>query len=220
MTGAWGNRVFGATVGAAYDWSMQRPVTADLHLRATVGERAQSFLDAMGVVAELSDGSTILDVPCGGGITLRRLREDQNIRYVAADVAPSMLARARRRVPSLTDGRVEFVECDITRMPFQDGEFDLAVCFSGLHCLPDPAGAVSEIARCLRPGGRLVADVAVHGRLRRTDAFMAFGRAAGIFGPPATVRDARRWFTGAQLMINTERKAGALVYFDCAKVKS
>jgi SAM-dependent methyltransferase len=215
--GAWGNRLFGASVGALYDWSMQRRLAADLHLRAIVGERAHNFLSAMDIVAEMPDSAAILDVPCGGGITLRRLRKVQKTRYVAADISPLMLARARRRMPPQSEARVEFVECDITRMPFQDGEFDLAVCFSGLHCLPDPALAVGEMARCMRPGGRLVADVALHGRLRRTDAFMAFGRAAGMFGPAATLSDARQWLNGAGLTISTERRAGALVYFDCLK---
>jgi SAM-dependent methyltransferase len=217
VSGAWSNMLFGATVGAFYDWSMQRRTTADLHLRATVGERAHNFVRAMDVVAEMPDGSAILDVPCGGGITAARLRDGQRSRYVAADISSSMLERARRRVGRSGGPNVEFVECDITGMPFANGEFDLVVCFSGLHCLPDPGAALVEIARCLRPGGRFVADVALHGRLRRTDAFMAFGRAAGMFGPAITVPDARGWLGGAGLTISTERSAGALVYFDCVK---
>jgi ubiquinone/menaquinone biosynthesis C-methylase UbiE len=219
VSGAWGNRLFGATVGALYNWSIQSPVATDLHLRATVGERAHNFLGVMDVVAEMSDNAAVLDVPCGGGITLRRLHAGQKTRYVAADIAPAMLTRARRRVPPHCEALVEFVECDITQMPFADSEFDLAVCFSGLHCLPDPAAAVLEIARCLRPGGRFVADVALRGKLRRTDAFMAFGRVSGMFGPAATLNDARSWLNRAGLEIGSEHEAGALVYFDCSKAQ-
>lgn len=214
MGAAWSNQLFAASVGAFYDWAMQREPVADAYLRTIVGDGAHGLLGAMDVVTEMPDGSAILDVPCGGGVTLRRLRPGQQLRYVAADISPTMLRRARRHLCPESSATVEFVESDITHMPFGDSEFDLAVCFSGLHCLPDPAGAVREMARCLRPGGRLIADVALHGQLRRTDAFMAFGRTAGIFGPPTTLTDARHWFTAAGLTITTERQAAALVYID------
>jgi len=212
--GAWGNRVFAASVGAFYDWAMHNELVGSGYLRLIVGDRRQGLLGAMDAVAEMPDGTSILDVPCGGGITLGKLLPGQRVRYVATDISPAMLHRARRQVRSQSVATVEFVECDITAMPFDDNAFDLIVCFSGLHCLPDPAAAVSEMARCLRPGGRLIADVALHGQLRRTDAFMSVGRAAGIFGPPALLADVRRWFCDAGLTINITREAGALVYIE------
>lgn len=214
MSGAWGNRWFAATVGAFYDWAMQRQLVADTYLRLIVGDDTRGLLGAMDVVTAMPDGSSILDVPCGGGITVGRLRPGQRVRYVAADISPAMLRRAGRHARPGSNSTAEFVECDITRMPFSDDEFDLVVCFSGLHCLPDPAAAVREMARCVRPGGRVIADVALHGQLRRSDAFMMFGRRFGVFGPPATLTDARRWFTNAGLTITTQHRAGALVYID------
>src|SRR5699024_1158723 len=93
----------------------------------------------------------------------------QQVRYVAADISPDMLLRARRRAAGLGLDDVEFTEASIERMPFADNEFDLCVSFNGLHCLPDPATAVAEIARCLRPGGRLVGDTLVRGIGPRQD---------------------------------------------------
>lgn len=191
---------------------MQRQMVADAYLRLIVGDDARGLLGAMDVVNGVVAGSSILDVPCGGGITLSRLQPGQRVRYVAADIAPAMLQRARRHARPGSDTTTEFVECDITGMPFSDDEFDLVVCFSGLHCLPDPAAAVREIARCVRPGGRVIADVALQGQLRRCDAFMTFGRRFGVFGLPATWTDVRRWFANAGLTIAAERRAGALVY--------
>ncbi|WP_313888746.1 class I SAM-dependent methyltransferase [Mycolicibacterium sp. CBMA 226] len=217
MSGAWGNRWFAATVGAFYDWAMRRQPVADGYLRLIVGADARGLLGAMDAVTAMPDGSSILDVPCGGGITLRRLRPGQRVRYVAADISPAMLARARRYSDAGGDPMVEFVECDITGMPLGDGEFDLVVCFSGLHCLPDPAAAVREMARCVRPGGRVIADVALHGRLRRCDAFMAFGRRFLVFGPPATLSEACGWFIDAGLTTTTRHRAGALVYIDAQR---
>lgn len=215
--GAWGNRLFAASVGAFYDWAMHHERVGNGYLRLIVGDHAGGLVGAMDAVAKMPDGTSILDVPCGGGITLGKLLPGQHVRYVAADISPSMLHRARRRVRSQSVATVEFVECDIAAMPFGDKEFDLVVCFSGLHCLPRPAAAVCEIARCLRPGGWLIADVALHGQLRRTDTFMAFGRTAGIFGPPATLADVYRWFCDAGLTINAARQVGALVYVEACR---
>ncbi|MFL0293711.1 class I SAM-dependent methyltransferase [Mycobacterium sp. SMC-18] len=217
VSGAWGNRWFAATVGAFYDRAMQRRWVADAYLRLIVGDDARGLLGAMDAVTVMPDGSSILDVPCGGGITVRRLRPGQRVCYVAADISPAMLARARRYAGAGGRSTVEFVECDITNMPFGDGEFDLVVCFSGLHCLPDPAAAVREMARCVRPGGRVIADVALHGQLRRCDAFMTFGRRFGVFGPPATLSDVRGWFTDAGLTATAQHPAGALVYIDAKR---
>lgn len=217
VSGAWGNRWFAATVGAFYDWAMQRQGVADAYLRLIVGDDALGLLGAMDAVTVMPDGSSILDVPCGGGITLRRLRPGQRVRYVAADISPAMLARARRYGGAGGNSTVEFVECDIESMPFGDGEFDLVVCFSGLHCLPDPAAAVREMARCVRRGGRVIADVALHGELRRCDAFMTFGRRFGVFGPPATLSEACGWFADAGLATTAQHRAGALVYIDAKR---
>ena len=125
----------------------------------------------------------MLDIPCGGGPALRGLRQGQHVRYVAADISPDMLARARRQASALGRDDIEFAEADIERMPFGDGEFDLCLCFNGLHCLPDPAAAVREIARCLTPGGRLVGDAVVRGAGSRQDLVIAACRRAGLFGP-------------------------------------
>jgi ubiquinone/menaquinone biosynthesis C-methylase UbiE len=186
-------------------------------LRLIVGADAGGYLRAMDAVTEAPDGSSILDAPCSGGVTIRRLRPEQQVRYVALDTSPAMLQRARSRVSPQHHGNVEFVEGDMEQMPFDDGEFDLVVCFGGLHCLPNPAVAVREIARCLRPGGRVVGDIATSGHLRRTDAFMRLGRHAGVFGLAATFADARRWFIDAGPTIKTVEQSGTLTYFNAQR---
>ncbi|BCP14273.1 class I SAM-dependent methyltransferase [Mycobacterium paraintracellulare] len=104
----------------------------------------------MDVIAGIPDGAAILDVPCGGGITMLRLRPDQRVRYVGVDISAPMLARARRRIPREHHDRIEIIEASIERMPFSDGEFDLCMCFNGLHCVPHPGVAAAEMTRCLR----------------------------------------------------------------------
>jgi SAM-dependent methyltransferase len=165
------------------------------------------------VAGEMPDGSAILDVPCGGGVALRGLRHGQQVRYVAADISPDMLARARRQASALGRDDIEFTEADIERMPFPDGEFDLCLCFNGLHCLPNPAAAVREIARCLAPGGRLVGDVVVRGAGIRQDLAFAALQRAGLFGPGGTDDDLHYWLTAAGLRVDHVQRSGAIAHF-------
>jgi ubiquinone/menaquinone biosynthesis C-methylase UbiE len=68
-----------------------------------------------------------------------------------------MLAGARGRAPSPP---VELVQADATAVPFDDATFDAAILTYGLTAIADVDGAIDEMIRIVRPGGRLViADV-------------------------------------------------------------
>jgi ubiquinone/menaquinone biosynthesis C-methylase UbiE len=210
----WQSPVFAGTVGTSYDWAMEHRSAARHFGRVVMGADVDRIYHSMGLIADMLDGTAILDVPCGGGIAMLRLRPDQRVRYVGVDISVPMLKLARRRIPPEHRDHVEIIEGSIERMPFPDGEFDLCVCFNGLHCVPDPAVAVAEMARCMRPGGRLIGDFATRGRLRRADAYMTLLRATGTFGPAGSVDDARRWLTDAGLRIDTLQCTGAITHFD------
>nr|WP_264068854.1 class I SAM-dependent methyltransferase [Mycolicibacterium komossense] len=81
-----------------------------------------------------------------------------------------------------------------------------------MHCVPDPATAVAEIARCLKPGGRLVGEFAVRGQLRRANASTTVLRATGTFGPAGTVVDAQLWLTEAGLAIDVLECTDAIMH--------
>jgi SAM-dependent methyltransferase len=90
-----------------------------------------------------------LDVGCGEGRVARDLAALGH-RVVALDAAPTM---ARRTAEA---GGLAGVLCaDATALPVPDGAADLVVAFMSLHDMDDMAGAVREIGRVLRPGGRL-----------------------------------------------------------------
>ncbi len=194
----WSARTVGRLGGAVYDFAVKREWLARPAGLALWGTDTRLLFDSIRTVGELPDGSAVLDIPCGGGPALRGLRQGQHVRYVAADISPDMLARARRQASALGRDDIEFAEADIERMPFGDGEFDLCLCFNGLHCLPDPAAAVREIARCLTPGGRLVGDAVVRGAGSRQDLVIAACRRAGLFGPGGS-DDLQHWLTAAGL---------------------
>jgi ubiquinone/menaquinone biosynthesis C-methylase UbiE len=209
----WRNRLFARTIGTSYDLAMEHRVAARIFGRVMMGADVDRIYRSMHAVGGMPDGSAILDVPCGGGIALRELRDDQHVRYVGVDISPTMLDRARRRVPPQHRADVELIEGDIERMPFGNNEFDLCICFNGLHCVPDPPAAVREIARCLRPGGRLIGEFATRGQRRRADAYMGLLRATGTFGNAGTPVEAERWFAEAGLSVETLECTGAIAHF-------
>ena len=101
----------------------------------------------------------VLDLGCGTGQLTKRLGErfgDATI--VGADLSDGMLERATENAES--DGSAEhaggFARADAQRLPFADASFDIVTCTESFHWYNDQEAAVAEIARVLRPGGRLV----------------------------------------------------------------
>jgi SAM-dependent methyltransferase len=97
----------------------------------------------------------ILDAACGNGRYSRFLLEhaDPDTQLTAFDLSPKMLERAQARVGN---GRASFAVADLTRLPYADGSFDAVVCGWVIEHLPDPRPGLRELARVLRPGGKLL----------------------------------------------------------------
>jgi ubiquinone/menaquinone biosynthesis C-methylase UbiE len=170
--------------GGVYSFYIERPWLMQRIGRAVWGIDSSVLYESMEPIERVEPGATILDVPCGGGVAFRALRPDQDVRYVAADLDPKMLRRAERRARKLSLRQVEFVEADMTALPCADGEADLFLSLSGLHMVPDAERAVEEIARCLKPGGRLVGTTFLAGESRRADRLFGLGARSGHPLPP------------------------------------
>ncbi len=145
---------------------------SDFYLRAYAGEErdAQAAGQALGAarLARCPEGGDLLDVPCGFGRHAIPLAE-AGYRVVGVDRAQPLLDEARRRAGG---GRwPKLVHGDYRKLPFPDASFDAAVClFSSLGYLGDEedTNALAEIARVLRPGGRLVIEIFHRDLLIRT----------------------------------------------------
>jgi SAM-dependent methyltransferase len=98
---------------------------------------------------------SILDAGCGNGRYTRfLLREtDRDARITGFDYSEQMLHRARRRIQN---PRATQVAADLTRLPYADASFDAVVCGWVLEHLPDPRPGLEELARVLKPGGKLL----------------------------------------------------------------
>lgn len=73
---------------------------------------------------------------------------------VAVDLVPELLAEGRARAAAFPN--VTFAEGDATALPVEDASFDLAATIRSLHHIADPAAAVAELARAVRPGGTVL----------------------------------------------------------------
>ena len=108
------------------------------------------------VEAVASPTASVLDCACGSGMLAAAVRRLTVGRVVGLDFSPQMLVRARAQVSG-----VEFVEGDATSLEYADGSFDGVTIGFGLRNLPDPHAGIAEMARVIRPGGRLVVLEAV-----------------------------------------------------------
>ncbi len=108
---------------------------------------------AVWCAARPKTGETALDVGCGtGNYSLALARKGLTVTGV--DVSSDMLAAAERKVRGLES--VRFMRADATALPFAPESFDLVLSVTAFEFVKDPARAVSECWRVLRPGGRLV----------------------------------------------------------------
>lgn len=97
----------------------------------------------------------ILDVGCGTGQVLGHLVKaaSKDAMLFGCDLSESVLRRACRRVK---DARPRYIAADITHLPFPDGSFDCITSGWVLEYLADPRPGLAELARVLKPGGRVL----------------------------------------------------------------
>ncbi|MGB8650609.1 MAG: class I SAM-dependent methyltransferase [Mycobacteriales bacterium] len=195
---------------AVYDFVVERELLARAAWQVGMGSDVRLLHSAAAEIGRLPDGATVLDVPCGGGVALRGLRDHQRVRYLATDISAAMLARTAARHPR---PGVAYVQADVEHLPVRDGAVDLCVSFTGLHCFPDPEAAVHEIARVLRPGGVLTGSAFLNDTGRRYDVLRRVGRVGGLLGRSATRAELTQWLAAAGLEDVSLRTSGALGYF-------
>ncbi|MBI3770407.1 MAG: metalloregulator ArsR/SmtB family transcription factor [Deltaproteobacteria bacterium] len=110
----------------------------------------------------LDDDAVVGDLGCGGGQVAEALAPCVR-RVIAVDDSAAMLQAARRRLRAHPN--VELRRGRLEALPIDDGALDAATCVLVLHHVPNPADALAEAARVLRPGGRLlVVDMQPHER--------------------------------------------------------
>ncbi len=115
-------------------------------------------------LGELKPGNRIVDVGCGAGIDslIAAKMVGPNGNVVGVDMTPAMLAKARQSGQEAGLDNAEFRQGFGEALPVLDGWADVVTSNGVLNLFPDKAMALEEMARVLKPGGRLqIADILV-----------------------------------------------------------
>ena len=109
----------------------------------------------------------VLDVACGTGlVTFDAAWEvGRGGRALGIDISGQMVDVAQRRAEDRRAPNIGFARMDAEALDLPDASFDVVICSLGLMYVPDPAAAIREMRRVLRPGGRLA--IAVWGERAR-----------------------------------------------------
>lgn len=162
---------------------------------------------------QLAGGETVLDLACGPGTLTRRLSTavGREGLVVASDLSVPMLSRASREVRA---SNVAFLRADAMDLPLRDDTVDAVCCSLCLHLVPDVETALGEIARVVRPGGRVALAVPAHagGVARRFTETLSRVAQARVFGAGELAGAlSRRGFVGVR-----ERESRGLQLVDAA----
>jgi ubiquinone/menaquinone biosynthesis C-methylase UbiE len=202
--------------GPVYDFCIEREWLMRPVARLVWGIDMTPLYSSMQAITNAPGGSTILDVPCGGGVAMRALHPDQDVRYIAGDLLEEMLARAKRRAAEQGLGQVEFAHADMLDLPFPDAIADVFLSYSGLHMLKDAEPAVREIGRCLKPGGKLVGCTLLREGAQRQRLLFSVGERLGHAAPPR-IADLRSWLHAAGIVDTTIEPVQGLAFFSGSK---
>lgn len=115
------------------------------------------FVAEVLAAATIAPEERVLDIGCGtGDLTIRAARVATGGSAIGVDLSKVMIAQARATATAAGLGNITFEVGDVQTHPFADGDLDVAVSHFGVMFFDDPTAAFANVARALRPGGRLV----------------------------------------------------------------
>ncbi len=147
---------------------------------------------ARAITQLVPSGLRVADIGTGTGILAQELAQ-LGIEVIAVDHSQRMLEAAQQKLEAAGAAGVESRTGDAGALPLADGEVDAAFAHMVLHYLPSPADAVAEMARIVRPGGRvIIVDFVQHDREWMKDKL-------GVLWQGFPAETVRGWFEQAGL---------------------
>jgi arsenite methyltransferase len=135
-------------------------------LGALAAEASSSFAGVGNphAIGRIPAGATVLDIGCGAGtdLLLAARHVGPTGRAIGVDMTEAMRQRASNGAASCGLANVEVRPGDATRLPVEDRSVDVVISNGVLNLVPEKERAVAEIARVLKPGGRVqIADIII-----------------------------------------------------------
>ena len=127
--------------------------------------RGENHEQILAMLSRMPPGR-VLDAPCGEGALSIRLKQ-MGFDVACCDIDPALF--------KLEDLTVQYAELNLGKIPFENESFDYVASVNGLHRLWNPANAIREYARVLKPGGTLVCSIPNYAHLSRRLRFLLSG---------------------------------------------
>ena len=209
---------YASAFGVFYSAYMERPALARRISRVVWGGDAGPYYESMRAIADVPEGGTIVDCPCGAGPAFRTVPPAKGVRYIAVDLSPSMLSRARSRARARGLAGVEFLNAEAADIPLPAFSADLFLSFWGLHCFEDPEAALAEAVRVTAPGGRLIGCTFVRGTetLRQR---LLIRSGLGDFGRVGTAPEIETYLAATGLDVTSIRRSGPMLFWDARRAR-
>jgi SAM-dependent methyltransferase len=162
---------------------------------------------------ELSAKGPTLDAGCGSLLFTAPCYRESARRLTLLDASTGMLARGRRRLGSHA---ADWVQGDLRALPFETEHFANVFHFGVLHCIPETARVLGELARVTRPGGKLFLSCLVLGR-DRGDAWLRRLERAGHVAEPRRPEQYLDAIEQAGFTLRTHHEAGSFLFVEAER---
>lgn len=209
-------RHFETIDGAAYAAAMARPGFSIPWARFFWKGDLAPFYAQMSLVQAIPEGATVIDCPCGSGVSIPAIAQRPDLRYVAVDNSPAMLRRAVRVAERVGAENLECVLGDAAQLELPDACASLFLSNWGLHCFERPRESLTEAFRVLAPGGILRGCCFVKG----DDSFMQrrmVRPGVSVFREVGTRNEIEAWIGAAGFEPPALDQYGPMIYFEAVK---
>lgn len=142
---------------ASMDWGIQSGSAPAIYQEFLVPAMFAPFAKRLVEHGYVRPGSRVLDVACGTGVVSRTaaVLAGTGGSVAGVDLGEPTVAIARAYPAEENAAPIDYAQADAAVLPFDAEDFDVALCQQGLQFFPDRAGALAEMRRVLKPGGRV-----------------------------------------------------------------